>query len=829
MLCCATGDAQEYRGDIKGRVIDAQTQEPIPQVHVVVVQQPAAGASTDPDGFFAIRGLGVGTYSLQVTAVGYARQVITNIVLSTGRSVPVLVKLDPKLIELEGVTTEASYFSRGQQISPLSVNVLDRSEVLRSPGGVQDVQRVAQNLPGVASSTDNINELIVRGGAPFENLTIMDHMEIPSINHYANQFNSAGPINMVNADMIEDVQFSTGGFPAQFGDKTSSVMNLTVREGNRGRSLTSKTFMHMAGAGTLIEGGMAEGRGSFILSVRNSLLEIVDRLMGLSTISLTAVPKYWDLQSKCVYDFTPSQRISVNLLYGDSRIKIEGDPKEEDEKRRNLTDSSTIEYMYPRTRQYAAGITLRSLWGKNGYSNLTLYSSGTTTDIDIRQDFLQRSRGQAGEVLSHRVLSMRRLFRNQGGESFLGGNYELVYQVSPSHTLSAGLQLLTALRWNNDVFIASDTSRFDINRDGVFETGPVITPEGYFSQHLGFGYASKYFVFVSDRFAVTPRLTLTGGVRYDHFTYPSQGQLSPRISLSYDLVPPTTAITVAGGAYYQVQPFPYYFDRRSIGYNRNLENMKADHYVIGLQHIMGPGLKLSLEAYYKNYSRIGVSEDFIHAAVDTFWSDRYLAVGKRYAYGIELFVEQKQVEDLFGTLSLSLSKTREKDPRFPPRADWLVSDYDYPLILTVLGGKVVKGGRDWLDGTPFFVKYPSYLLPISNEMEISFKFRYQTGRPYTPQVYVPWRQEREGGLKWTRGAWVTTLDHNAERYPDYSRLDLQWISRFYFSDWNINAYVALMNVLNRKNVFYEELLSDGTVETVYQFAFFPVVGVEVEF
>jgi hypothetical protein len=114
-------------------------------------------------------------------------------------------------------------------------------------------------------------------------------------------------------------------------------------------------------------------------------------------------------------------------------------------------------------------------------------------------------------------------------------------------------------------------------------------------------------------------------------------------------------------------------------------------------------------------------------------------------------------------------------------------------------------------------------------MEISFKFRYQSGRPYTPSEYVTWKQNREGGVKWSRGAWVSTSDQNGARYPAYSRLDLQWLSRFYLDRWNINLYVAMMNILNTKNVFYENRRSDGTVETVYQFAFFPVVGMEVEF
>ena len=244
---------------------------------------------------------------------------------------------------------------------------------------------------------------------------------------------------------------------------------------------------------------------------------------------------------------------------------------------------------------------------------------------------------------------------------------------------------------------------------------------------------------------------------------------------------------------------------------------------------MDEGLKLSVETYYKDYSRVAVSEDFIFSANPTFWSDKYLTVGKRRSYGLEFFVEQKQVKDFFGTISVSLSKTEDDDPRIPRKVERYPSDYDYPLIVTVLGGQVVRGVRERLDDSPFFIKYPSYILPFSNEMELSFKYRYQTGRPFTPKTYVTWKQVREGTIKWSQGAWIDSDRINSTRYPNYSRLDIQWISRFPLRNWNINVYLMVINVLNRKNVFFDNYRSDGTIETVYQFTLFPVGGIEIEF
>lgn len=291
-LAAASTLAQSHTGQITGKIVDARTREPLPGANVVVQEAEGRGAATDTDGTFTITGLSVGTYSLAISVIGYESQVVTNVVVSTGRPSPVYAALDETILQTEEITVRAKYYARGNRLSPVSTGIMNRSEILRSPGGVQDVQRVVQNLPGVASSTDNINELIVRGGAAFENLTVMDHMEIPSINHYSNQYNSAGPINMVNADMIRDVQFSAGGYPALYGDKSSSIMNIHVREGNRNLGFASNTGFNMAGIGTVVEGRLGDGRGSYIVSLRQSLLQLVDKIVGISAISLTAIPKY---------------------------------------------------------------------------------------------------------------------------------------------------------------------------------------------------------------------------------------------------------------------------------------------------------------------------------------------------------------------------------------------------------------------------------------------------------------------------------------------------------------------------------------------------------
>ncbi len=830
LFCSWIGFAQQYKGDIAGVVVDAKTQEPLPAVNIQVVEQSGFGTVTDASGTFTMKGIQVGTYSLKASLIGYESFIITNIVVSTGRSTKVSIKLSEQAVEVGGVTVNASYFSHNNEISPLSVNNYDRAEVKRQPGSVQDVQRVVQNLPGVASSNDNVNELIVRGGAPSENLTVMESMEIPSINHYPNEYNSSGPINMVNIDLVDDVQFSAGGFPVQYGDKMSSVMDITIREGDREKGFASNTGFNMAGVGTLMEGRLADGKGSWIFSARQSFLEIIDKLIGMSALSLTAIPKYWDTQTKFVYDLSPTQKLTFNGIYGDSRIYIKGDPKEKNINHRGDTISSSLQNFDVRNKQYAAGISLKSLWGKEGYSNLTLYAVGNQYNLDVVENFTQRIYDQSGNVSSYDVLNTRNVLNSHNDEAFYALKYEMFYQIHPQHELMMGAQIQTANHWLGLTTFQGDTIYYDINNNKIPDPGEVrISPSGNIPIGIKFGDASKSYAYVSDKYSILPRLNLTLGLRYDYFTYSKQGQVSPRGSIAYELLP-TTTLSLAAGDYWQTQAFPSYSDTRNIGYNKLLPDARAQHVVLGLQHILDDGVKMSFETYYKKFSNILVEKQFIYSLVDSLWRDSLMAVGHRHSYGIEFLLQKKQVTNYYGTISISLSKTLEDDPRIGKEGSTYPSQFDYPVIVNLVGGKIVKGTRSWLNDQPFYIKYPSFILPFSDEMEISFRYRYQTGGPFTPQKFDSTAHFREGGMQWSKGMWSPDRSRiNGERYPDYGRLDIQWISRFYMQNWNINVYIALMNVFNRKNVFYYEYRSDGTRETVYQFTFFPVGGIEIEF
>ena len=147
----------------------------------------------------------------------------------------------------------AGYFHT-KAVQPVSITSLSAEEIRRAPGSGGDISRVIMGLPSLAKVNDQSNSLIVRGGSPLENGFFLDCIEIQNINHFPSQGATGGPIGMVNIDLIDEVNFTAGGFSASHGDKLSSVLQMTMREGNR------ENFEGQLDLSVMGFGGVAEGR-----------------------------------------------------------------------------------------------------------------------------------------------------------------------------------------------------------------------------------------------------------------------------------------------------------------------------------------------------------------------------------------------------------------------------------------------------------------------------------------------------------------------------------------------------------------------------------------
>lgn len=773
------GMAQPGNGAIGGRVVDRNTHQPLVGVNVLI-EGTQMGSASDEDGFFIIMNVPPGSYNLRFEYLGYTTVVKSNVIVTPVRRTDLSVEMPVDVLHGEAVEVTASAFEKpaGSVVSNRSV---DYEEIRRDPGSAMDIQRVMQALPSVVSGSDQENEIIVRGGAPGENLFLMDNIEIPNPNHFGQQGRGGGPINMLNTTLIRKVDFYAGAFSAKYGDKASSVMDISLRDGDR-EAYHGELQMGMAGAGAVAEGPLPDHNGSFIVSARKSFLDLI-----ISATGLVAVPRYHNLQGKITLPLNDANTLLMNGLYGGDHIRIEGEGTGG-----YSYGAENVDY---RGVQYAAGATLRSLWSPRMVSLTTLSTTRTHWNIDV---FHTNTRDT--------------YFLNQSSEA--------------EHTLKSDFtyQPKTGLLANWGISIKQVSLRHQIRADPdtvfLYAPGSDI-PQGIFSIYPAWEDRTRSVSYKTAAYAqlgvnFLRHFHFTGGLRYDYFDYNRFRSLSPRLGISYYLTPRTT-LNAAFGIHYQS---PAYIELTANPKNRHLKNKYTRQYVIGLERLMGEDIKLTLEAYYKSYHDVPVLRSLTTPdPFDSFRGER-LNIGKGEASGIEFFFQKKLTGNFSTIVSYSYSRAQARDPRGNGWYDW---DFDYRHIFNVVGGyKISLHQRSWYNRMKrkWWYHALGWLLPFADEVEFSFKFRYSGGRPFTPPVYHPEFR------RWLTGEQQKL---NSARFPAYHRLDFRLDRRFFFNNWNMVVFFDMMNVYNRHNIWEYQYNDDGTREKVLQYEVFPVGGVLIEF
>jgi len=784
LLCFSTLPAAASTGSLRGQVLDQSTGRPIPDVNVVLKDQPI-GAATRADGEFQILSIPVGSHNIQFSCLGYKTYVKSDVFVAPGDRTVLDILLEPSPIALDEVTIVPSYFEKKPD-APTSVHNMDRAEIRIDPGSVEDVQRVVQVLPSVVSGSDQLNEIIVRGGMPNENLFLMDHIEIPNPNHFGQQGEGGGPINMLNNEFVSEVDFYAGAFPARFGDKASSVMDIHLRQGNDQR-YQGNVNMGMAGAGIFLEGPIQQGKSSFMFSARRSYLDLI-----ILNIGMTAVPQYYNFQGKVDIDLSPRHHLSFDGVYGHDYITIE--PEQED-----AGYARGAEHVVHYSDQLVLGGTLRSLWGERAVSYLTLSNVATFWNQDVwHPDGTAR-------------------YYNNSTESESAARLEASWKLSDHHELNGGLQA-KFVQFDIDRWANADTLFFWDTGFASAEDDTIIGIFRIYDIWRGSGNVDSYKAAAFLQYALSPwsSTVLRVGYRWDHFDYTGATTWSPRVSLSQRLTPRAT-VNLAYGEHYQT---PSYAELTLNPANRDLQSKRTRHAVAGIEVLLRPDTKATVEIYYKDYRDVplGLSS----TTADPFDPDygRLVNLGEGRSRGVEFFLQKKFSQNYHGTVSYSYSRAQAIDPLTGEYYDW---DFDYRHGLTWIGGYRIRfGQKAWYQHlrTRWWYKATAWLLPLADEMEIGVRWRYLGGRPYTVPHYHrdihKWVVEE--GQPW-----------NTERFPPYHRLDLRLDRRFFFNHWNLVTYFDIINIYHRDNIWNYSYDEYGQADKIYQWSTLPVGGLVVEF
>ena len=633
-----TGDiiSQNKTGIISGEVRDEVTKQPLPGANIII-EGTNIGSACDENGYFVIKNVLPGRYSLKASMISYLSSVITELNINPNRNHSVNFELNPTAMEMDEVKVTADYFYKPDE-NPVSFRTISPEEIRRSPGSAEDIFRVMQSLPGVATAGAKSAQLIVRGGSPDENLTLLDGVEIYNPIHFARTGESMGVISIVNPALLQKVDFLTGGFSARYGDKMSSVFDMTLRDGNK-EVFNTDANLNIAGFGVMLDGPLFEN-SNMTLSLRRGFFDLIT-----SILNRPVAPSYYDAVGKVTYDINNKNKISLLGFYYLDQIERSGEEKDE--------PATWNRYDYLTRDDYGAaiGVNWRSLFSENAFTLTT--ASYTSNGWNTLQG-TELDPSLMGEDIRENEFSLKS---------------ELNYKLSTRLNIKMGGQF-KSINSVNESWTPEDTTR-----------SGTIVPANTISYNPNA--TTKAALFLQTSYRIVDPLIFTAGLRYDHFTLTSENNFSPRISLSYSLTNKTT-FNLAWGKYYQ-SPASYQVapDPR----NFLLKSSYAAHYIAGIEQRLGYDTKMSVEIYHKELANLFVDPDSSNLLINT---------GSGYAQGIEFALQKKFTAGFVGSASYSYSISKRRDYESTALYDF---EYDRPHILNLIFG--IEMGSGWQIGAKF--------------------------------------------------------------------------------------------------------------------------------
>ena len=689
MLICFTPSFAQQTGSIAGVVVDKATQAPLIKVSVKLVGA-NSGTVTDSLGRFRLGGIPVKTYNIEFSLVGFSNQSLYNIVVTSGNEQTYRVELEAAAKELNTVTVTANRrTARAATLeTPLSVQRLTTEEIKASPGGNFDVSKVIQTLPGVGGGQAGggfRNDIIIRGGAPNENVFYLDGIEIPVINHFQTQGSSGGPQGLLNISFIEDVKLSTSAFDARYDNAISSVFQFKQRTGNPNQ-LQGNFRLSATDAAATLEGPLSKSKKTtFLVSARRSYLQLL-----FSVLDLSIRPNYWDFQTKITHNIDSKTVLSIIGLGAIDEFRF-APIKTATPDKLYQTNANPIISQW----NYTGGVSLRRLI-HSGFINASLSRNAFNNENERYEDNEHPS--LANQTLDYRSRETENKFRFDVNQTVQG--WKVSYGVSAQ-----------LAEYQNKTFSVIRKQLTDSN-------GNIIQPAVLlnFNSPLKSLWRLGAFLQIGKRL-FDNRVGVSAGIRTDMNSLTNEGwnaarTLSPRVSVSYALAE-KWSVSASVGRYYKLAPYTIlgFADNNGNLVNKSARYLRSDHYTAGVEFLPDDKLRITVEGFIKRYANVpvslrdGIALSNLGSDFTVLGNEAVVTNGKGRASGIEFFVQKKLTKRFFGILSYTYYRSE-----YAGRDNvYKSSSWDNRHLLSVTWG--YKFQKNW---------------------ELGLKFRYQGGAPYTP-------------------------------------------------------------------------------------------------
>lgn len=722
-------------GNIKGRVFDSKNNEPLPFANIII-DGTNIGSTTDLDGVFIFTGVKTGYVRLTVFYVGYKQVTTSEIKVLPSSTATINIPLTESDIDLPVVEIKATDNNR-ENIARISApRTITSTQIEKTPGATRDVSKSLQILPGIASTPQQRNDLIVRGGSPSENSFYLDDIEIPTINHFSTQGASGGPVGIINPDFIREANLYTGAFPAERINGLSSVLVLRQKDGDPNKVRVKATI----GASDLALSvdGPIDKNTTFIVSARRSYLQWL-----FQVLKLPFLPTYNDFQFKLKTRLKNNDEIMILGLGAYDISKLNLKIKEPDEVQRYLLGSLTdikqwnytigASYKHFRKKSFDLWVISRSMLRNMAYkhfdNNQTLPKS-----LDYKSD-------EAENKARYEYTYFNKYFtlKTGGGVEYNKYSYYNYRSFDQTGTLP----------------VYKSSGSLDLFTYNAFAQ---ISKE-FFNNRLNVGIALRF-----------------DGSSYSATMANPLNQISPRIYSTLKIVE-KLFFNLNLGRYHQLPAYTTLGYRNQAGdlvnKQNNIKYIASNQITAGFEFLQGKYGKATLDGFFKGYDHYPFSvRDSISLAnkgadFGIVGDEEVLSIGIGRAYGIEA---SYQTSNLLG-FRLLFSYTWVRSEFQNARKQYVPSSWDSRNIFNVIAGYEFK--YNWIIGARWKYSGGGPYSPIDNIVSSSKPYWDSFGQPYYDYA-----------------------NYNSLRLKGSHQLDLRVDKEFHFKKWMLGVYVDIQNLYN---------------------------------
>jgi len=751
---------------LKGAVIDAETNTPLIGAIVTILgSNPVKGAITDIEGIYKIEGVPIGRQTVVVSYIGYKKKQFNNIMVLSAKENVLNVGLEESVENLDEVNIVASY-SKNETINDMatvSARAFTIEETERFAGSLGDPARMATNYAGVFTAGDQRNDIVIRGNSSSGLLWQLEDIPIPSPNHFDVNGTTGGPVGMLNNNLLSRSDFFTSAFPSEYGNATSGVFDLKMRNGN----YEKHEFLLQCGMNGFelgAEGPISrENKSSYIVNIRYSMLGLLQDLLWVD-----GMPQYQDASFKLNFPLK-SGKISVFGLGGSSSYT----EFDEDAVRSNESN------------EYSTKSTTGSKTAIVGMNYQHIINQGTSIKTAIAY-----SRRGPHEVVDSTLNDepYLHLDDNKFKQTNLTFTTKLVKKFNAKNTAEFGI-IIQDISFEANRMVSEYDNTYLIGKPYSFSKNNLLFSQAYFQMKHNF----------------SDRLSLNAGVNALYFHYNNTSAIDPRIGFLWQSTE-QQSFGFGYGLHSQMQPINVYFiqSKTSIDEegrqvysdletNKNLGFTRSNQFVISHNYSFNTNLRLKTEVYYQYLFNVPVksSKGYFSminsgAAMSVPEEDSLVNEGYGKNYGIEFTLEKFLSRNYYFLITSSLFNSLYQGTE----KKWRNTTYNGNYVFNVLGG---------------------YEFELKNNVLMNLNLRtvYAGGRRIIPFDYEKSKEEND-----TKYIYEKAYE---KQVGDYFRLDIR--IGVIFQNKNVTHELALdiSNLTNQKNVYREKYN-----KTYYQQGIFPM-------